>query len=97
MIKNNKLILGITLIIQSALFLGVFAAIWAKKKSLIKTVLAVGLLGGAAGTLMTVQAIKKKNHFNSMKEAVDTLCKPKGAAKDIHIIVDDTASESDFE
>ena len=97
--NNNKLILGVSLLIETFIFLAVFATIVIKRKSIIRTVITVALLGGAAGTLLTIQAIKKKNNYKSMRQAVDDLCeKPvKKVKEDIDIVVDDTATESDFE
>ena len=97
--NNNKLILGVSLLIETFIFLAVFATIVIKRRSIIRTVITVALLGGAAGTLLTIQAIKKKNNYKSMRQAVDDLCeKPvKKVKEDIDIVVDDTATESDFE
>ena len=57
MLKRTKFFIGISLIVQSLTFLVTFIVLAAKKKSLWKTFLAVGLAGGTAGVLLTVSAL----------------------------------------
>ena len=100
MLKKTKFFVGISLLVQSFAFLTVFVILWAKKKSLWKTFLIIGLAGGVAGTMMTYKAIKEDKQFKAMMAAVDTLCDYDDNYdnyEDIEIVTDDTASEEDFE
>ncbi len=101
MLKKTKFFVGISLLVQSVTFLTVFVILWAKKKSLWKTFLIIGLAGGVSGVLLTYQALKEDKQFRAMMAAVDTLCDYDTGydvpTEDIEIITDDTASESDFE
>ena len=99
MLKKTKLFVGIAFLVQSLTFLTVFIILLAKKKSLYKTFLVIGLLGGVAGTVLTVQAIKEDKQFKSMLAAVDGLYdfEDADAADEIEVLIDDTASEEDFE
>ncbi|MBE6687598.1 MAG: hypothetical protein E7591_10295 [Ruminococcaceae bacterium] len=98
MLKKTKLFAGIAFLVQSVSFLTVFIVLWAKKKSISKTFLIIGLLGGVAGTVLTVQAIKEDKQFKSMLAAVDGLYDFEDAdAEEMEVLIDDTASEQDFE
>ena len=98
MLKKTKLFAGIAFLVQSVSFLTVFIVLWAKKKSISKTFLIIGLLGGVAGTVITVQAIKEDKQFKSMLAAVDGLYDFEDAdAEEMEVLIDDTASEQDFE
>ena len=48
MFKKMKLPLAVTLFVQSVTFFFLFLVLWAKKKSLANTFLAISAIGGAA-------------------------------------------------
>ncbi|MBR5515072.1 MAG: hypothetical protein IKU52_02575 [Clostridia bacterium] len=99
MLKKTKLFAGIAFLVQSITFLTVFIVLWAKKKSISKTFLFIGLLGGITGTILTIQAVKEDKQFKNMLAAVDGLYDfdETDAADEIEVLIDDTASEEDFE
>ena len=98
MLKKTKFFIGISLLVQSFTFLTIFFVILIKKKSISKTFLIVGLLGGVSGTLLTYKALKEDKQFKAMMAAVDNLYDyDDGYGNDVEILTDDTASESDFE
>ena len=99
MLKKTKLFVGIAFLVQSFTFLIVFIILLAKKKSLSKTFLIIGILGGVIGTVLTVKSIKEDKQFKSMLAAVDGLYDfdDMDAADEIEVLIDDTASEEDFE
>ena len=99
MFKKTKFFTGIALLVQSLTCLTVFLALLVKKKSLWKTFLAIGIVGGVAGGYLTISALKHDRKFRKVIEAVDDLCDyDDDTYEEIPTIpVDDTASEDEFE
>lgn len=97
MLKKTKFIVGLALLVQAITCLTIFVVLLVKKKSLSKVFLIIGLLGGIAGTIVTIKALKEDKQFKAMMAAVDTMCDFNGADEDVEILIDDTASEEDFE
>lgn len=98
MLKKTKFFVGIAFLVQAITFLTIFVVLLIKKKSVSKTFLIIGLLGGVTGTVLTVQALREDKQFKAMLAAVDEMCDFNDAnAEDVEILVDDTASEEDFE
>ncbi len=98
MLKKTKFFIGISLLVQSFTFLTIFVALWIKKKSISKTFLIVGLMGGVSGTILTYRALKEDKQFKAMMAAVDNLYDYEDSpAEDFEILTDDSASEADFE
>lgn len=99
MLKKTKLFVGIAFLVQAVTFLTIFVVLWIKKKSISKTFLIIGLLGGIAGTILTVKALKEDKQFKAMLAAVEGIYDfdEMDAADEIEVLVDDTASEQDFE
>ncbi len=98
MLKKTKFFIGISLLVQSFTCMVIFIILLAKKKSLYKTFLAIALAGGFAGVFMTYKYLKEDKQFKAMMAAVDSLCDFEDEYdEDIEILVDDTASEEDFE
>lgn len=97
MLKKTKFFIGISLLVQSVTFLTIFFVLLIKKKSVSKTFLIVGLLGGVSGTVLTYKALKEDKQFKAMMAAVDNLYDYDDDYDDVEILTDDTASEEDFE
>lgn len=97
MFKKTKFFVGIALLVQSLSCIVVFICLLAKKKSLWKTFLAIGLAGGLAGTYCTFSALKHDRKFKKVLEAVDDLCDYDDEEEIPEVPVDDTASEAEFE
>lgn len=98
MLKKTKFFIGISLLAQSFAFLTIFVILWAKKKSLSKTFLLVGLLGGITGTVLTYKTLREDKQFRAMMDAVDSLCDFDAVDPDeIEVQIDETAKEEDFE
>ena len=99
MLKKTKLFIGIAFLVQAVTFLTIFVVLWIKKKSISKTFLIIGLLGGVAGTILTVKALKEDKQFKAMLAAVEGIYDfdESDAIDEIEVLVDDTASEQDFE
>ncbi|MBE6574225.1 MAG: hypothetical protein E7652_07515 [Ruminococcaceae bacterium] len=99
MLKKTKLFIGIAFLVQAVTFLTIFIVLWAKKKSISKTFLVIGLLGGVTGTVLTVKALKEDKQFKAMLAAVEGIYDfdENDAADEIEVLIDDTAKEADFE
>lgn len=97
MFKRTKFFVGVSLLAQSISFLIAFVILAAKKKSIWKTFLAIGLAGGAAGTFLTVSSLRQDRKFRRVLEAVDDLCAPDEVCEYEPVPIDDTANESEFE
>ena len=74
--KNTKLVLGISLMIQSVAFLVVAMLLWGKKKSLAKAFAAVSAAGGVAGAFCLVAA--GKEYKNGGSDGFDGCCECDG-------------------
>ena len=59
MLKKSKLVVAVTLLVQSVMFFALFCILWAKKKSLAGAFLAVATMGGATGTYLVLQMKKE--------------------------------------
>lgn len=59
MLKKSKLVVAVTLLVQSITFFALFCILWAKKKSLAGAFLAVSALGGAGGAYLVMQMKKE--------------------------------------
>ena len=99
MFKRTKFFVGVSLLAQSLSFIVACIVLAAKKKSIWKTVLAIGLAGGAAGTFLTVSALRSDRKFRRVLAAVDDLCAPDEDDEFVieAVPVDDTANEAEFE
>jgi len=97
MFKRTKFFIGVSLLAQSLSFIIACIILAIKKKSIWKTVLAIGLAGGAAGSWLTVSALRQDRKFRRVLEAVDDLCAPDEAYIIENVPTDDTACEADFE
>lgn len=70
MLKKTKLYIAISLFVQSVTFIITAVALYSKKKSLASTFLAIGLLGGTAGSILYALHEKERADARRM-EAVD--------------------------
>ena len=59
MLKKSKLVVAVSLLVQSITFFALFCILWAKKKSLAGAFLAVAAMGGATGTYLVLQMKKE--------------------------------------
>ena len=59
MLKKSRLIVAVSLLVQSVTFFVLFCTLWSKKKSLAGAFLAVAAMGGAAGTYLVLQMKKE--------------------------------------
>ena len=59
MLKKSKLVVAVSLLVQSVTFFALFCILWAKKKSLAGAFLAVAAMGGATGAYLVVQMKKE--------------------------------------
>ena len=59
MLKKSKLVVAVSLLVQSITFFALFCILWAKKKSLAGAFLAVATMGGATGTYLVLQMKKE--------------------------------------
>ncbi len=59
MLKKSKLVVAVTLLVQSITFFALFCILWAKKKSLAGAFLAVSAMGGATGAYLVLQMKKE--------------------------------------
>ena len=59
MLKKSRLIVAVTLLVQSFTFFALFCILWAKKKSLAGAFLAVAAMGGATGAYLVTQMKKE--------------------------------------
>lgn len=66
--KKTKMIIGISLIVQSITFFILFLIYWNKKRSLAKTFAAFSAAGGVVGAICLVSELKKKNCCNKVDE-----------------------------
>ena len=97
MLKRTKFIAGISLLAQSVSFMVVFIILAVKKKSIWKAFLAVGLAGAAAGSLLTVSALKQNKKFKELLASMDDIYAPDQDDRQQNVPVDETASEAEFE
>ncbi len=59
MLKKSRLVVAVSLLVQSFTFFALFCMLWAKKKSLAGAFLAVAAMGGATGAYLIVQMKKE--------------------------------------
>lgn len=59
MLKKSKLVVAVSLLVQSITFFALFCILWAKKKSLAGAFLAISALGGATGAYLVFQMKKE--------------------------------------
>lgn len=59
MLKKSRLVVAVSLLVQSFTFFALFCILWAKKKSLAGAFLAVAAMGGATGAYLIVQMKKE--------------------------------------
>lgn len=86
--KNLKLILGVSLLVQAASFVILFFVLYAKKKNLALTLLAMGSVGGAAGAYLVLK--EAKLHMQAKEQAaLDTF-----SFDDDDMLFDDEADDS---
>ncbi len=97
MFKRTKFFVGVSLLAQSLSFIIACIILAIKKKSIWKMVLAMGLAGGAAGSFLTISALRQDRKFRRVLEAVDDLCAPDEAYIIEEVPVDDIANEAEFE
>ncbi len=97
MFKRTKFFVGVSLLAQSLSFIIACIILAIKKKSIWKMVLAIGVAGGVAGSLLTVSALRQDRKFRRVLEAVDDLCAPDEAYIIEEVPVDDIADEAEFE
>ncbi len=97
MFKRTKFFVGVSLLAQSLSFIIACIILAIKKKSIWKMVLAMGLAGGAAGSFLTISALRQDRKFRRVLEAVDDLCAPDEAYIIEEVPVDDIADEAEFE
>lgn len=66
--KKTKMIIGISLVVQSIAFFILFLIYWNKKKSLAKTFAAFSAAGGVVGAYCLVSELRKKNCCSKIDE-----------------------------
>ncbi len=61
--KKTKMIIGISLLVQSLTFFILFLIYWGKKKSLAKTFVAFSTAGGIVGAYCLISELKCRRHI----------------------------------
>ncbi len=66
--KKTKMITGLCLMAQSALFFVLFLVYWNKSRSLSRTLAVFSAVGGLGGAWLVISELKEKKRFDAMNE-----------------------------